>query len=516
MAKSEQNNWALRLLVLLVAVYTAFFFARPINLATADLGRHIVNGELIVNGVTDVLFKNYYSFTEPQHAFVNHHWGSGVIFHLTHSGFGFEGLSILYILLCVVAVLLMGSASYNEEFPAIPWLVSLACIPLFAYRVEVRPEGFSYAFMAAFYLVLSKFRSGNWDKRTLMLLPVLQLLWVNIHIFFFFGIAITGAFILDAFFNDRKQLKSLSVLFGSLILVSLINPHTYKGLLAPLTIFNEYGYMVAENQSVLFMLDRFGNPELKHFLVFATLSVVIIGFAIWKNWWRKMVVNIILVLGFAVLGSIAVRGLPLFALFLIPLISGIAAHSMADLQFRTRQTVSKILPMVGISLCILFTALPGTYASARKGYEGIGLIDGIDACGKFLRNNQIPGKMFNNYDFGSYLIYFLHDRQKVLVDNRPEAYSVAFFDSVYKPMQENEAVWKEKSREMGINSIVFYRHDNTPWAQPFLIERTQDSEWVPIYVDGVSIILLRNTKTNEAWIRQYALPREMFTGVPTN
>ncbi len=124
--------------------------------------------------------------------------------------------------------------------------------------------------------------------------------------------------------------------------------------------------------------------------------------------------------------------------------------------------------------------------------------------------------MFNNYDLGSYLIYHLHDRKKVFVDNRPEAYSVAFFDSIYKPMQQDADLWRTESAEMGINLICFYRHDNTPWAQPFLIDRTQDPDWVAIYVDAVSIILIRNRESNRKWIDEFGLSREMFRGVPND
>ena len=85
MAKFITNNRVFGVLLVLLTIYAGFFFARPINFATADLGRHIVNGELILNGVTDVLYSNHYSFTERDYDFVNHHWGSGVLFYLVHS-----------------------------------------------------------------------------------------------------------------------------------------------------------------------------------------------------------------------------------------------------------------------------------------------------------------------------------------------------------------------------------------------------------------------------------------------
>jgi hypothetical protein len=309
--------------------------------------------------------------------------------------------------------------------------------------------------------------------------------------------------------------KKYFAIIGGLTVASLINPHFHNGLLAPLTIFNEYGYMVAENQSLAFMHERFGNPELYHFELFGFISIVLLAFVFYRKIWPPIIPELLLILLFGVLSVMTVRGIPMFALFFIPLVSLLVTRYLDGLNFKTRQSVNRIIPVFGIVFCLLFIALKGTYASARDGYEGIGLIPNIEGCGNFIRNQQIPGKVFNNYDIGSYLIYYLHDREKVFVDNRPEAYSVAFFDSIYKPMQEDERIWKDKSLEFGINTICFYRHDNTPWAQPFLIERTKDPDWVPVYVDDASIILVRNTEANNPWTRKFALPREMFTGVPT-
>ncbi|MBU1137121.1 hypothetical protein KKD72_02015, partial [Patescibacteria group bacterium] len=52
------------ILVLLMAWY-GLFFVHKIDLTTADLGRHIANGRLILSGQFDVLKTNFYSYTEP-------------------------------------------------------------------------------------------------------------------------------------------------------------------------------------------------------------------------------------------------------------------------------------------------------------------------------------------------------------------------------------------------------------------------------------------------------------------
>ncbi|MBL4587258.1 MAG: hypothetical protein JKX84_09420, partial [Flavobacteriales bacterium] len=447
----------------------------------------------------------------------NHHWGSGVVFYLVNQVFDFKGLSVLYILMNILALFFMAMAASLKSNRVIAALSVLFVVPLLAYRVEVRPEGFSYALLGAYFLLFSAFSVGKISfKKLLIPLVLMQILWVNLHIFFFLGILVSGVFLLESVLikKDPQKTKQFAIITCSLVLASLINPHFLNGLLAPLTIFNEYGYMVAENQTLFFMQDRFADPVFYHLEFFAIISILLIIFQFIKKQWKQSLVPIILALAFLFLSVIAVRGIPLFALFFIPLSAAALGSYIDGLNYKSKESVLKFIPYLGIVFCVIFIPMKGTYASAQKGYEALGLIPNIDGCGKFIRANKLPGRIFNNYDFGSYLIYHLHNSKKVFVDNRPEAYSVAFFDSIYRPMQQNAAIWKTKSLEYDINLIVFYRHDNTPWGQDFLIRITQDPDWVAIYVDGVSIILIRNIASNEKWIRQFGLSREMFRGVP--
>jgi hypothetical protein len=517
MKSSAPTDRVLLIWVALLALYTGIFFAIPINLATADLGRHITNGALFLQGVTDVLYTNFYSFTEPNHPFTNHHWGSGVLMHLVHTAIGFKGLSLLYVLLSVAGLLTMVRATAISVPARWAMLVATLTVPLFAYRTEVRPEGFSYLLMAGYFLLLSKHRAGTIDLRRLLLwmLP-LQLLWVNLHIFFFFGFGLVGAFLLDALLlrRDMPKVRQLGVLLAGTVAVSLINPHFYRGLLAPLTIFDEYGYMIVENQTVFFLQERFGNPQFVHLEILAVFAFGATVWSIARGIWRQMLPELLLSIGFLALSFMAVRGIPMFAMFSIPLFARVLSSLTDDLHFKTRETLGRLVPVAGIALCGIFVAMPGTYASANKSYNALGVFDGVETSGRFLQKAGIPGRIFNNYDIGSYLVYYFGEGGRVFVDNRPEAYSVAFFDSIYKPMQEDDAVFRQMTERYDLNVICFYRHDETPWAQPFLIRRTQDPDWVPILVDDVSLILIRNLPANLPWIERYALPREMFRSVP--
>lgn len=141
---------------------------------------------------------------------------------------------------------------------------------------------------------------------------------------------------------------------------------------------------------------------------------------------------------------------------------------------------------------------------------GLGLAD--DALGSvdFVKAHDLHGPIFNNYDVGGLLIYSLYPREKVFVDNRPEAYPKKFFSDVYVAMQEKDEIWKTELEKEKFNMIFFYRLDYTPWAQAFLIRRVGDASWAPVYVDARTIILLRRVPENARIISKYEIPKSAF------
>src|SRR3989344_6043659 len=142
---------------------------------------------------------------------------------------------------------------------------------------------------------------------------------------------------------------------------------------------------------------------------------------------------------------------------------------------------------------------------------GIGLAKSVEGAGEFLKTNRVPGPIFNNYDIGGYLIYNLYPKERVFVDNRPEAYPADFFDKVYIPMQEDDRVWRENLAKYNFNAIVFYRQDATPWAQKFLIARVTDSVWIPVFVDDWVIIFVRNAPQNQDVISRFQISKDLFS-----
>ena len=66
-------------------------------------------------------------------------------------------------------------------------------------RAEIRPEGFSVFFMALDFWLLQRFLQRSISDRVLLIvIPIVQVFWVNTHIFFFMGPVLVGLFLWQA------------------------------------------------------------------------------------------------------------------------------------------------------------------------------------------------------------------------------------------------------------------------------------------------------------------------------
>ncbi len=493
----------------LVLTWSGFFLSSQIDLSTADLGRHIANGRVLVEAPWaekwGVLHTNFFSYTMPRAEFVNHHWLSGVVFYLVEYLSGFVGLSIFYVLISISSILLFWNVARKLSNFYLASLLVFLLTPLLAYRAEVRPEMWTY-FFSGIFLNLLFFRRHLW------LLPVLTLLWVNLHIGFVFGFLILGSFGLEELVkrvrgmeNDFSQIFYISL---ASFLLALVNPFGYKLLLYPFQIFQDYGYRIVENQSVRF-LEGINFTQGMHFLLYKILGVGVVLAVVGAKWGRLRVPLSITVstLVLLVISYFGVRHIALFSLFALVLLSTFLYNFSREKYFDYC-----VLLVVFVSV---FSLISGSQdLLERKDRIGWGLASGQSASADFFRGNHLSGLIFNNYDVGGYLIYHLYPEEKVYVDNRPEAYNKEFFSRGYILPQESEERWRELEKQYGFNVIFFSHRDYTPWGQKFLSERLRDESWVPVFVDSYNIIFLKRNTLNMELISKFAIPRDQFGVAP--
>lgn len=487
------------------------FFCVPIDLFKADLGRHIMNGRLFFEG--NIPFStNFYSYSEPLHPTINHHWGYGVFIYGIYALFGFVGATLVNALSYTVALACVMTIAFRRVQSRFWVLASgLLVLPVYAYRTEVRPESLSMLFMAALWCWLD-YRSQDehsWKWWEVACVVGLFLLWVNIHLFFVLGWGILGCYFLYDYWRSRRVGRLFYLLLAS-VAVCLLNPSGLWGVLEPFMILRDYGYDIAENQTVFFIYQRFrGGAPLWFGGLVACLSIASLLF--WRfdrRHYRETAVLWGIPWMFMLAGMMIVRLLPYFALAMIPVLAILMACAWHVAAHRPKVRMSGVI-VVMVLVGAFGWAYP-RYVLPIRPYTGVGLLPKTLEAISFMNQSGLRGPIFNNYDVGGYLIFGLFPKERVFVDNRPEAYTVPFLRNRYVAMQEDESVWAHFSAVYGFQSIVFDRRDLTPWAQPFLIRRLSDPEWVPVYVDHAILILVRKSAQNESIIRRFSLPRDMF------
>jgi hypothetical protein len=507
--------------IFLIAAACCALLFQHIDLTNTDLGRHLKNGETIVQGsraaAAAVLHTNFYSYAAGDYPFVNHHWLAGVVFCLVWKLAGFDGLTLFYSLLVILAMAISYWTARRAAPPLVAAALAALIVPIVAQRDQVRPEAFTYLLTAVFYWVLLAWSEGWITDWSLASLPALMLLWINLHIGFVFGFLLLGAFALRLWAHaaDRRRWAAWSLASAACVVAALGNPAGIYGLLYPLRIFGNYGYDIAENLSLAGIGDR-------HLWAWTyDLFLALLGLAAavclrrWltqkttkktprspakgvpaKPFWPQAVLLAILGLG----GVVMIRNQPLFCLLMVPILAELLGGFKGVVGQGWARWVATGVCAVGL-LCV------ATEAQERSSNFGLGLKPGVNNAAEFLRTNRITGPIFNDFDIGGYLIY---NGYQVFVDGRPEAYPPGFFQNDYIPALSDSSVWERLDGQYHFNAIVISMQDGFPPVERFILTRVRDAEWAPVYTDSYSLIFVRRNDRNEAVIQAHLIPRSAF------
>ncbi len=475
-----------------------------------DLGRHLKNGELLLSPnappgtASRLLHTNFYSYAAQDTPLINHHWLSGVVFYLVFRLVGFANLNGFYILLGAITFLLSWRIAQKAAGWAVATAVALPLVPILAVRANVRPEVFSLLFEVIFLALLWKHYNGEVGWRALLVLPAIEILWVNFHIAFILGPVFVGAFMLGDLIERppegtdlgpniwqsefyREKFQKLRRWTGILLLTAgatLLNPNGVRGAIFPFTIWSNYGMDIAENHSFLYLENN--NYTGEYTVLKLTLILLYLSFLAAILCAQRFPMPM-LALGITVgaLAFFAIRNQTLMAMFALPAISiNLALCGLPEIIRKKR-----ILLGTALGLVILAGAgFNGWKQYRRTDTIGLGLMDGLHRRRHidFFRSAHLPGPILNNLNIGGYLIYHFYPQYKIYADSRPEAYLDSFLQSKYSEPLNDEARWQTLLAEYQFNVIYFSYA--AKWERDFLARRVQDPDWAVVYAKAPVVI----------------------------
>ncbi len=288
--------------------------------ADGDLGRHLTIGRYILEQV-EIPLRDFFSHTMAGQPVTPHEWLSQVIFALADQLMGLNGVILVCALIIATTFrFVFVLARQESQMLAAALLVMLAS----ATHWLSRPHLFTFLLLVVWVAALQQLRKGK--VKRWWVLPVLMLLWANLHGAFIAGFVTWGIYgfgiLWDSFQHDIPEDEALPprfwryYLLGGMaaFLITLLNPSGF-GLWRTSVGYIGNDYLVGH--TVEYMSPNFHNANFWPFLIFIALLLVCIGFR------KKRIESGLLFTSAAwlVMGLYSGRNIPLFAITAAPLLA---------------------------------------------------------------------------------------------------------------------------------------------------------------------------------------------------
>ena len=163
----------------------------------------------------------------------------------------------------------------------------------------------------------------------------------------------------------------------------------------------------------------------------------------------------------------------------------------------------------------LFTAGYFKYENLKFGIANRSTIP--EAAVNFIERNKIQGNMFNDYGFGGYITWRLYPR-KNFIDSRALNRTVMneygwLVDATkkvegIKTTNDKIPLWETLLKHYKINFVFMSLMDIFGQVFPLILELAESDRWVPIYLDPMSVIFIKNTADNSDIISRFKVPED--------
>ena len=473
-------------------------------LGDCDTGYHIRAGEFILDKHI-VPRQDMFSFITPPLPWTAHEWLSEVIMAVVYRLSGLTGIVVFFsFFIALVYSLLYTTLRKSRGNLLLAIAVTLLVTASSQLHWLARPHVFSLLLMVIWYHLLDNYQYR--DRNHLFALPLTMLLWVNLHGGYVAGFVILGIFLLGNIIKTmtgadtekdfyRGKAKTLALATCFCLLASLVNPFGYHILLFPFSLVSNKYLMDHVNE---FLSPNFHEPLPFKYLFLATIFIIAVS--------RKRLnfIELALILFFTNMALFAVRYVTLFALISAPIITRradcfIDESSAGFLSFLKRRSAvissvdessrGYLWPVAGI-LAVVFFVMGG-----RLEYTFDSKIKPVAAV-EFLKKEPVAGNMFDNDEFGDYIIFAAWPQYKVFIDGRLDMYGGERLKEYFK-VGGFETGWEKILEKYGISWIIF---DANSTLSRFL---AQNENWRLIYSDKVANIFVKNIPAYSNLINKY-------------
>lgn len=305
----------------------------------------------------------------------------------------------------------------------------------------IRPHIFTLLFIVLYMLILESRK-----KKLLIWLPVIMLIWVNLHAGLLFGFAVLAVYIIHEsveylrFRKNKEWLFSLLKITAVCVLVTFINPFTYQTVLYP------FQYVLDDALHKDYMTE-WQPTDFAEYPVY-TAMLLVFAFSVLFTKRERNLKEMLFFIGLAYASIVHVRHTATFAIIIAPFLAK-HLHSVLFDRILKNKKIEKRLSKSSdkdkarasnkpIVFYLIITLLLGFVSLAffintelKEDSEylpvgAVGFMKNNDANGQ-VHNEFKDGRMYNELSWGGYLIW---NNFTVFMDGRLDPYGKEIlFDS---------------------------------------------------------------------------------------
>lgn len=463
---------------------------------------HLATGRYIVSRHA-LPVPDPFSFTATGRTWIAHEWLAQLLSYAFYTRLGMAGPSLLYALFAAATVVitldtlrrvgtrLLTSAAWTLVLFAVIWPFS-----------GPRPQVIAFAIMATVVWLLER-----WLRRpdaSIWLLPLLFVLWANMHGSFAVGLAapflLLGGEIAARRWDRRagprlagRDLRRLGVSACASVAAVIVNPNGPALLLYP--------------------ASKFGNPLLKRLnhwngrglddpgmWAFFLLAGALVALMIVRRPHAPLA-DLLMAGAYTAAALWSFRVVPFAGIALVPVLGRVLTRPNAGglatprlvarlAAWRDEQSRAHTVPSAGVQIVngVVLALVATTLAMSLRPYDPAKdarlPVAAVDALG----SEGLPGPLLNDFDWGGYLIWRLWPRTRVFIDGRSDDLYMAGGE-----LQQYMDLWdiavdpEQLLDERGIRTVLF------PKRSALVRYLLADGRWRATYDDGTVVRLERRS-----------------------
>lgn len=498
-----------KLILLCLGLFLFILFFHK-GIETEDVWLHLSTGHWIT-GHSQVPHEDVFPFADEKTPYLCHEWLASSILYLVYKTGGFTGLKLLrsiFFLLTIGTFLVYSYRRINFSFLIL--LILLMSYGLFQ-RSLLRPDTCNLLFIQIFLISLFSYEKtgGLWK---LIILPLIGILWINIHMMgaFLYGGSIIFIFLLTAiirYFNlkdgqyvpsalrdPKRQVKELILTLFVFQITFVINPYDTEGLVFPYKVLlfpHYYGFyqmmtIMRELQNslyIFFSLDYF------YFILLIIFPIILL----FSN--KKGDLTLIFLYTLALIAFLYMtRNSGFFTVIAgYAIVLGAQNIGLAEKWSKLRWSGTlDALILTGVTLVMLiqsFNLSKETVYFNNKIHRAM-FVDTnpyVVSSINLLKDNGIAGPVFNSSILGGSILWFDYPQLRPIDDGRHLDYKR--FDDTINVLLDPPKYWDQVEGTYGIKIVVLSQGNTVERKVLKYLSTLKD--WQLIGIEGPFVIYVK-------------------------